>query len=1116
MRRVRIVTLPLIVLLVVALPPIAALAQDADGDGLPDEVERRLGTDPAVAEKPELIAEDETGDVPEGTPGSYDVTRIWMANAGHQRWVWAIEFAEPHVAENTIATLYLDADGDPSTGREAMGCEVAYSHLAGEPVQSLYVTGPRAAEFTTPRCAIEAGVLYFCAEAPIKQVDGRSRFRIRVHSQTYRQPEVKDRFGFVSVQGPPDSDTEPPKLTDLGLCVSGLVLDGEGAPVWGAMAYFNSGPGGVVRYANATGEDGRFKITQLPDRGEGYVLIVSAGFAPSVLPARPGTGENVPDLKFTLAPGHYATGKVTDRDGNPLADVRITPRAKALESAAGGRYIRPIEPQLSYGDGTFWLMDLPAADVTVDVSAQGYSYLRDHPIKIDADDNLIVLDPLGVITGKVVDEQTGMPVPAFKVRLAMPTEALAPDAPRATMSYSWTERGRDFASPDGLFTAEGLTTGAAHAVIVSAEGYAPTRVEPVVAAPADDAKWPVVIKLGRGETLTGTITGPDGAPVDGAELVVLWSQREGSFLIQMDMLDAPERYYGLERRDARTDANGRFEVQGLAGEQHYTVVVRHDDYAAAVLREVSVTEPLAVQLQRGGVIAGSVAGFGEFDLENSSIDVWTGDTQWCKAKIAPDGSFESVRLPPGEYQATIYALAGTRQRPHPRRGVTVAVREAETISLDFAALGGVTVRGRVLFRGQPLANADVHIYWSDNGHQSSSDRTGSAGEFVLYAVPPGKHMLWGLQEPQAAGGTWRGASEVLTVGDQDITQDLIVPGGALTGTVTDMASREGQAEVSVGALRLDANRDVPDRLRAYRREETGLVFAAGSANFGWPEGLTAQRGLGGTIAWTSPVSHTSGLGGGFTVGGLRAGRYLLTWQGAGDTPDPIPGLAGTVEVGQDETVEHDLTIERGGALRLQVLDAGTGEPVPGARVMLCTPDGAQLTDKRRRPLTEEERAQAEGRAAQGYGGRTWAEDPMQTDERGLVEVEGAPVCTYGAWVIADGYVAQWVPEVPSAREPATTTVRLARGGTLALRPGEGALEGITNPYAVWRITDADGRIVFPGGENHSRAVWDTGAAFLVGEHAGGYRLALAPGAYTVRWELHGGPNDEDRGALLCK
>jgi hypothetical protein len=53
----------------------AAWADDTDEDGLPDDVEVQLGTDPAVAEEFELVAEDNVTDVEEGTEGRHEPTR---------------------------------------------------------------------------------------------------------------------------------------------------------------------------------------------------------------------------------------------------------------------------------------------------------------------------------------------------------------------------------------------------------------------------------------------------------------------------------------------------------------------------------------------------------------------------------------------------------------------------------------------------------------------------------------------------------------------------------------------------------------------------------------------------------------------------------------------------------------------------------------------------------------------------------------------------------------------------------------------------------------------------------------------------------------------------------
>ena len=83
-------------LLGLALLPGAAYAQDRDGDGLPDEIEVKLGTDPDRSEELQLLIDDKArgaGDANIRADGKApDSDKVFFAHAGGDRYVWKITF----------------------------------------------------------------------------------------------------------------------------------------------------------------------------------------------------------------------------------------------------------------------------------------------------------------------------------------------------------------------------------------------------------------------------------------------------------------------------------------------------------------------------------------------------------------------------------------------------------------------------------------------------------------------------------------------------------------------------------------------------------------------------------------------------------------------------------------------------------------------------------------------------------------------------------------------------------------------------------------------------------------------------------------------------------------
>ena len=101
---------------------VAAALPDRDGDGILDEHEAILGTDPASPEALRVVIDD--GPEPEKTrktPGydaTKDILRIEFGHVAGDRCLWRATFAaEPRLAD-TVFHLYVDADADAETGRK--------------------------------------------------------------------------------------------------------------------------------------------------------------------------------------------------------------------------------------------------------------------------------------------------------------------------------------------------------------------------------------------------------------------------------------------------------------------------------------------------------------------------------------------------------------------------------------------------------------------------------------------------------------------------------------------------------------------------------------------------------------------------------------------------------------------------------------------------------------------------------------------------------------------------------------------------------------------------------------------------------------------------------------
>ena len=113
----------LMIVLALSLSAIAEDAQrDTDGDGIRDQLEELLGTDPGAPDVFHPIRDDGLeSDAARGRDTydpSKDFTKIEFCHAGEDRYLWRATFAEPPRLADTVFHLYVDSNADATTGRK--------------------------------------------------------------------------------------------------------------------------------------------------------------------------------------------------------------------------------------------------------------------------------------------------------------------------------------------------------------------------------------------------------------------------------------------------------------------------------------------------------------------------------------------------------------------------------------------------------------------------------------------------------------------------------------------------------------------------------------------------------------------------------------------------------------------------------------------------------------------------------------------------------------------------------------------------------------------------------------------------------------------------------------
>jgi hypothetical protein len=477
--------------------------------------------------------------------------------------------------------------------------------------------------------------------------------------------------GSESVQPGTASAVELTLVLRRGTPVHGLVRRPDGTPADGAELFIGFSPAAYDRLDALAGDDGAFEFACVAP-GEQTLWTEREGYAPERRVIQvPEAGTPMAPIVIDLARGRYVAGRALGENGEVLERTWVSPRQD--DEYIGGR-VRLDE------QGRFRVEGLP--DTGVSLEFWGASIVRTtiEVAELDVDDLEVRLPRAGTVAGMVVDGETGEPLERFRIRLVNGSPRDGERRARG-ISASWVREGHVFDGTDGRWEAAGLELepGTVVGVEVTAEGYAPTRLDRVVVAVELDPEASVA-RMARGITVRGRVIEEEsGAPVAGASV-----HRVAAQLRQPWLLGSTH-----DKVFVHTDANGRFELAGVpAGSM--SLRVEHDVYPTVV------DGPFEVDAERGvpdrvitvgvgGSIAGVVLdedGRPEAGVEVSAISMERRGPGRSSEQVrsTSDGGFRFGQLAPGRYQLSTMAIAFGRgysplsARVQVARGATTEVR----------------------------------------------------------------------------------------------------------------------------------------------------------------------------------------------------------------------------------------------------------------------------------------------------------------------------------------------------------------------------------------------------------------------------------------------------------
>jgi len=745
----------------------------------------------------------------------------------------------------------------------------------------------------------------------------------------------------VNVQPAPAGQTRDVEIVlKPGVVVFGQVTDSQGVPIPGVTVGNTRSRAMWNCITDKTDETGTYQLENV-DVGELVLWAIHDRHAPFVLRTALTGDQSERRIDIQLKDPHALHGRVIDSSGNSVPEATvIISDYDGVSNLARGRH--SCDP-----NGRFLIANAPAdANLELRVFGEGITG-TDHKVDFSRDECLITVQRSGKIYGKVLDATTAEPIRKFIVKMT------ATEVGRSTYGYAarWSDEGYTFDSAEGLFDTgrEALPVRGQYRMTVSAAGYDPVTLDPVEVQPTSDDPNRTEFGLTSTTVFAGRVVTGEGLPIQGAAVVFF---SDGS---------------GMERESwsrVATDKTGVFTISGLSSEPQ-VVFVSAPDFAPRVYLMTELIEApgqfTAIVLDHAASVFGRVFDENGKGMSGASVHAFVDlgrarevlksfPSLGPRANTDKDGYYEMSGVPTGQVQIGVQS-----PRNYTIGHKKVSLKPGESMELNFGEEGGYVITGTVRAGDDMLEGAYVMLDSREIGLRM--DGTDHAGRFKVINVPEGICLLSVQWTPSHARGTTKWPKDTrfllhrpLEVYknmelDIDLSEGSItgIGGGSVSGVVPD-PFRSGEG------LRLTAMRQVTT-----------------------PADPTAQE------EWrpaTAPAVKVE-TEGQFAVSELPPGRYyLILWDS-----DRTLAISDIFEVAESDRLDG-LTFHHGnGRLHIRVVDARTGERIPGALFSLKNHLHAGFFDKHHVP--------------------DYSERPMAVGEEGECLYDGLPDGQYQ--VKAQGY-----------------------------------------------------------------------------------------------------------------
>lgn len=903
--------------------------------------------------------------------------------------------------------------------------------------------------------------------------DAKGRYTLALTPGTYwiamSHPAYSDARSDVAVTAGQQAtkDLAPSQYARI----SGFVLDEAKRPVAAAAVVPENADdmsaGGAMRFMRfedrtVSGPDGRFSL-RTETESEVWVRAVKRG-----LPAAKSDsltlapGERKGGVVVTIPSGIAVSGRVTDKEGNPLSGVGVTAAEadpRGMMRFVSGFAQRDDDAVRSASDGTFTLR---VREGTYDFSfrADGYAtkVVRGQTVSPTASPTVEAsLEPAVEITGRVT--RGGMPVENARI-MAFGGESVS------AMSGA-----------DGSFALTGLTPGNVRLMVRKDEEFInETRA---LEAPARD----VIIDVKPGGRITGRVTEKSSGKAITIFQAGISTSGGGGGMVRM----SPPQL-----RDFNSD-DGSFTLDNVpAGAM--ALIVNAPGYASArmniTVEEGKTVSGTEVQLDAGVKLTGRVTGPDGTALPDAMV----------RLMPSASGGFSMSgmdRATPtdanGEY--TFEALAAGEETVmvmHPkyvssRKQVTLKGRETRH---DVQLAAGQKITGVVVTEsGAPVAEAEVQVSGTGRGDNA---RTNASGAFEIEGLPAGRYRFHASKAGYATG-----ILEDVDVSSGAPVRITLRTGGTIHGRLTGISERElEKATVEARSNRESASASV-DAAGNFRIEGApiGTVHVSASVFTGTNYRSSPSKTV--EVAAGSSQQVDIGFRGDIAIRG-RVTRNGAPLASASVTFLPrVSMTGGMANANTDDQGMYTITGIEEGEYTVQVMDSqrynpyATSYTVRGSDTFDIDYKTASVRGHVADVASNESIANAtvQFRPAQtGTGDSTMYMSYMMTrgattDANGLFILDSIAPGAYAVTVSKEGYGNQVMDLTVGSSSIDNLEMKLSKNDGVTLKIVDARDGSAIRGFAT--VFDMQGRVV------HERSM------FGGGSDTGELKLPLAPGSYSA-------------------